>query len=100
MTIAIEVLGGDILAGTIIEATEALSGALDSTCYDVAGEVVFNAARGNASAKLEPVTVTASSETQTIVPEQGVDGFNSITVNPVPSNYGLITYNGSTITVS
>ena len=24
----------------------------------------------------------------------------NITINPIPSNYGLITYNGSTITVS
>ena len=45
------------------------------------------------------VSVTPSNETQTL----NTSGFylkENITVNPIPSNYGLITWDGSTITVS
>lgn len=43
--------------------------------------------------------VTPSAETQTIA-TSGLMMTGNVTVNPIPSNYGLITYNGSTITVS
>ena len=46
-----------------------------------------------------PVTVTPSEETQTLA-TAGLAVMQNITVNPIPSNYGLITYNGSVITVS
>lgn len=42
---------------------------------------------------------TPSSQTQTI-PIVGKAARQDITINPIPSNYGLITWNGSTITVS
>ena len=44
-------------------------------------------------------TITPSTETQT-VGGANVMMKGAITVNPIPSNYGLITYNGTTITVS
>lgn len=44
-------------------------------------------------------TVTPSAETQTLSTE-GLMMTSNVTVNPIPSNYGLITYNGSVITVS
>ena len=46
-----------------------------------------------------PYEVTPSAETQTLE----TDAFymnGNITINPIPSNYGLITWNGSVITVS
>ena len=43
--------------------------------------------------------VTPSSETQTLPTESRMLAQN-IVVNPVPSNYGLFTWDGSTITVS
>ena len=43
--------------------------------------------------------VTPSAEAQTLS-VGGTTPLNDIVVNPIPSNYGLITYNGSTITVS
>lgn len=43
--------------------------------------------------------VTPSSETQTLDTE-GLMMTRNITINPIPSNYGLITWNGSTLTVS
>ena len=46
-----------------------------------------------------PTEFTPSAEEQTI----GVSGYRlkeDITINPIPSNYGLITWDGSTLTVS
>lgn len=43
--------------------------------------------------------VTPSDETQTLETE-GMRLTQPITVNPIPQNYGLITWNGSVITVS
>ncbi len=42
---------------------------------------------------------TPSPETQTIK-INGYRGISDITINPIPSNYGLITWNGSILTVS
>ena len=42
---------------------------------------------------------TPSSVTQTIH-TGGTTLLSNITINPIPSNYGLITWNGSTLTVS
>ena len=44
-------------------------------------------------------TVIPSLERQT-VPTAGASLASDIVVEPIPSNYGLITYNGSVITVS
>jgi len=44
-------------------------------------------------------TFTPSAETQT-VPTNGLRMTDDITINPIPNNYGLITWNGSVITVS
>ena len=46
-----------------------------------------------------PYEFTPSQETQEIEIE-GMRAAQNITINPIPNNYGLITYNGSTITVS
>lgn len=42
---------------------------------------------------------TPSGETQTIEIE-GLRATRNIIINPIPNNYGLITWNGSTLTVS
>ena len=44
-------------------------------------------------------TVTPSNQIQ-VLPTEGKTVSVNITVNPIPSNYGLITYNGSYLTVS
>lgn len=43
--------------------------------------------------------VTPTRETQTLQ-TQGKALVGNVVVNPIPSNYGLITYNGSVLTVS
>ena len=50
--------------------------------------------------KTQAKTVTPSAETQTIIADDGYAGLSSVTVSPIPDNYGLITYNGSYILVS
>ena len=44
-------------------------------------------------------TITPSNQAQTL-PTAGASLAQDITVEPIPSNYGLITWNGSVITVS
>lgn len=44
-------------------------------------------------------TITPSSEVQTMLTKNLLMTDN-VTINPIPSNYGLITWNGSTLTVS
>lgn len=46
-----------------------------------------------------PYEFTPSGEAQTIEIENH-KAIQNITINPIPSNYGLITWNGSTLTVS
>lgn len=44
-------------------------------------------------------TVTPSAEEQ-VLNTRNLRMTDNITINPIPNNYGLITWNGSTITVS
>lgn len=44
-------------------------------------------------------TVTPTDEA-VVLSTNGLRMTDNITVNPIPSNYGLITWNGSTLTVS
>lgn len=46
-----------------------------------------------------PYEVTPGEDTQTLATDS-LYMRGSITINPIPSNYGLITWNGSTLTVS
>lgn len=46
-----------------------------------------------------PTEFTPSGSTQTIALENK-KALTDITINPIPSNYGLITWNGSELTVS
>ena len=46
-----------------------------------------------------PYTVTPTQSTQTL-PTEGLMMNHDVTVNPIPSCYGLITWNGSVLTVS
>jgi hypothetical protein len=46
-----------------------------------------------------PTVVTPTEETQTLS-TAGLALAQNITVNPIPSNYGLITWDGSVLTVS
>lgn len=51
------------------------------------------------SAYTRAYEVTPSNERQTL-PTEGLMMSHDVVINPIPSNYGLITWNGSTLTVS
>lgn len=44
--------------------------------------------------------VTPTRQTQIVEPDEGYDALDQVTVNPIPSNYGLITWDGSVMTIS
>ena len=57
-------------------------------------------AQGSAATPyIGPVTVTPTLNTQ-VLSTAGLLVMQNITVNPIPSNYGLITWNGAVLTVS
>lgn len=49
---------------------------------------------------LQDKSATPTQATQTITADAGYTGLGTVTVNPIPNNYGLITYNGSVLTIS
>ena len=49
---------------------------------------------------LQDKSVTPSAETQYVTFDAPHTGLGTVTVNPIPSNYGLVTWNGSVLTVS
>lgn len=54
---------------------------------------------GTTPAYMGPYEYTPTQETQTVA-IAGKAATQNITINPIPSNYGLITWNGSVLTVS
>ena len=49
---------------------------------------------------LQSKSATPTESAQTIAADSGYDGLSQVTVSPIPTNYGLITYNGSSLMVS
>ena len=74
-----------------------LTGAL-STPQTLSGELTIPAAILPPSYEGD-YEVTPTQQTQTLATDSLYMRGN-ITINPIPSNYGLITWNGSTLTVS
>nr|DAG49967.1 MAG TPA: hypothetical protein [Bacteriophage sp.] len=61
---------------------------------------VVTVSTSGVAVKLEPSRVVTPGEAAvTITPASGYDGFKQVTVNPIPSNYGKISFNGSVLTV-
>ena len=46
-----------------------------------------------------PTQITPSTTAQ-VLATKGTNVLSNITINPIPNNYGLITWNGSVLTVS
>lgn len=88
------VLGGDANLQTQIDGEVSLS---QSTCADA--EMVFIKREVAYPTYTGPTTFTPSAEAQTIETRE-TTVFDDITINPIPSNYGLITWDGSTLMVS
>ena len=88
------VLGGDANLQTQIDGELSLSQCecVDADVVFVKRELVYPAYTGSTS-------FIPSAEAQTIETSEKTV-FENITINPIPSNYGLITWNGSTLMVS
>lgn len=52
------------------------------------------------SGKMQQKSVTPTQEEQTVLADSQYDGLSKVTINPIPSNYGLISWDGSILTVS
>lgn len=62
-------------------------------------EMEVNAAGGDVPAYTGPYSVTPNSERQ-VLETAGTKMVEDVIIEPIPDNYGLITWNGSTLTVS
>lgn len=80
--------GGGLSLSASFGNTDTLDACLNSTVYIPVVDVYEG-----------PYEATPSRETQTLGTENLMMSRN-VTINPIPSNYGLITYNGAILTVS
>ena len=82
-----------MLKGKLTATSQNLCGALSSASASLGGKL-------SAGYLLQDKTIVPGAEEQTITADVGFGGLSSVTISPIPQNYGLITYDGSTITVS
>ena len=82
-----------MLKGKLSATSQNLCGALSSASASFNGRL-------SAGYILQEKVVVPGEEEQTITADIGFGGLSSVTISPIPQNYGLITYDGSTITVS
>ena len=88
------VLDGDGALENIMQADASLDNVLDGE-----GSMAISPNAGAYPEYAGPTTITPTTATQTLnTAFKSV--LNNITINPIPSNYGLITWDGSTLTVS
>lgn len=80
-----------------LSAAEAISGEM-SAAESLAGTLTVPSSTGG-NPYSGSYTVTPTQDTQTLATE-GKTLSQNITINPIPSNYGLITWNGAYLTVS
>ena len=81
-----------------------LHGKLSATSQNLCGALSPASAGFNgklsAGYLLQDKTIVPGAEEQTITADIGFGGLKSVTIAPIPNNYGLISWDGSTITVS
>ena len=85
------VIGGDLNLSNVIDGDMSL---LNQESGDAG---VFMPIYPNAYTGV--TTITPGEETQ-ILQTEGLMMSTNVTINPIPSNYGRITWNGTTLTVS
>ena len=86
----------DKLAGKLSATSQILCGVLSSDSVTMIGTL----SAGYTEYILQDKEVIPSAEEQTITADAGFGGLSSVKVGAIPQNYGLITYDGSSITVS
>ena len=89
-------LNGNVTEGNAVD----LSGSLDcKEGFKISGTLICGAGSSPIDDYAGPYTVTPTQSTQ-VLNTQNLRATQNITVNPIPSNYGLIEWNGSYMTVS
>ena len=83
----------DMLKGKLSATSQNLCGALSSASASFNGRL-------SAGYILQEKVVVPGAEEQIITADVGFGGLSSVTIAPIPNNYGLISWDGSTITVS
>lgn len=86
------VIGGEVSLLNVIDG----DGELTIPCDGVEGVVIQYDSHSVYTGEYE---ITPSSEVQTI-PIANFIASQNITINPIPQNYGLISWNGSYLTIS
>lgn len=81
------------LHGNILAISQNLCGSLSPASAGFNGTL-------SAGYTLQDKVIVPSADEQIVTADVGFGGLASVTIAPVPQNYGLITYDGTTITVS
>ena len=90
---------GARLQGKVNTSAVSLKGSAETSGFTISGKLICGAGQVDTPSYAGPYVVTPTRETQ-ILPTINKLATNDITVNPIPSNYGLITWNGTVLTVS
>lgn len=81
-----------------------LHGKISATSQNLCGSLSPASAGFNGTLSagyiLQDKVIVPSADEQIVTADVGFGGLASVKVAPVPQNYGLITYDGTTITVS
>ena len=85
-----------MLKGKLSATSQNLCGALSSASASLNGRL----SAGYILQILQEKVVVPGAEEQIITADVGFGGLSSVKVGAIPQNYGLITYDGSSITVS
>ena len=83
----------DMLKGKLSATSQNLCGSLSPASAGFNGKL-------SAGYILQEKVVVPGAEEQIITADVGFGGLSSVKVGAIPQNYGLITYDGSSITVS
>lgn len=81
------------LHGKLSATSQNLCGALSSASAGFSGKL-------SAGYLLQEKVIVPSADDQVVTADIGFGGLSSVRVGAIPQNYGLITYDGTTITVS
>ena len=85
------VIGGETGLVKRIDGTATLKSTIDGeTSQYIGGAIQLE----------DEIEVTPSAVAQLIEPSEGYVGLKAVKVNPIPNNYGLITWSGSVLTIS
>ncbi len=90
---------GARLTGNVKTGAFSLKGNVLTSSYTISGKLICGAGASELPSYTGPYTVTPTRSTQ-ILQTLSKKTTENIVVNPIPPNYGLISWDGSSLTVS